>query len=405
MVDDQEIPCQLDDLDGNGIYDEIVFLVDFEPQDKRRAEITYSEEVVAENRYPARVHAQMWFKDNDKTKSYLEKKHIPTDSVSEVVDNMYSKMMHHGPAFENEMVAYRVYFDKKQSTDLYGKRKHQLELAEGLWYSSEVPELVKNRQFGDDIIMVGQTVSLGALRGWDDSLDDPNYELNEPNSKKKDPCLLMIEPFAWRQAQIVSKGPLRTIVDMNVKGWEYKGRIINVKSRYILYAGTRECEVTHFFEAADEGNKSLSDLEFVTGVMKVGIFNTDSTHLAGKRYFQNKAGLCGSFGKDWPDGNRKLYPCMQSAGLAVNIPNQYVTRLIDRREQILYGIHPDRRNRIQYRMAFCAPDKEGTDFVSEPWTYSSWVNWCNLWSRIKPIAVRRFLSDYTDDNDLGVIVH
>lgn len=388
-IDGKEIPCQIDDLDGDGIMDEVAFVVNIGKRAKLKAQVELSDEAAPANRYPSRVHAQMWFKDNDKSRSYLEKQHIPTDTVSEVVDNMYSKMMHHGPAFENEQVAYRIYFDQKQSTDLYGKRIKQLELADGLWYSSEVPELVNNRHFGDDIILVGQTISIGALRGWNDSLDDLAFATSPAHTKIKDPCMQMIAPFKWRQAHIVAKGPVRTIVDMNVEGWEYKGRHLDVKSRYILYAGHRDCQVTHYIDAPVSELKGLSKEEFVTGVMKVGIFNTDSTNLAGLHYMSDGKGLCASYGKDWPDGNHKLYPQMSAAGLAVSVPSKTVTRLIDRKEQILYGIHPNKRGIIRYRMAFCAPDKEGPELTEKPWNHKRWFEWCKQWNKIKPIRVSR----------------
>ena len=389
-IDGKEIPCQMDDLDGNGTMDELSFVVDIKRRGKLKAEIDFSTVAAPSDRYPARVHAQMWFKDNDKKRSYTEKQHIPTDTVSEVVDNMYSKMMHHGPAFENDMVAYRVYFDKKQSTDLYGKRIRQLELADGLWYSSEVPALVNDRTFGDDIILVGQTISIGTLRGWDDTKDDPAFATSAPATKVADPCMVMIDPFEWRQAHIVAKGPVRTVVDMNVRGWQYKGHKLDVKSRYILYAGNRECQIVqHITESGGSAasGSSLDKLEFVTGVMKVGVFNTDSIQLAGLHYMSDGKGLCASFGKDWPDGNHKLYPQMSAAALAVSIDDSYVTRVIDRKEQILYGVHPDANGYLTYRMAFCAPDKEGPQLTPSPWTPKSWFSWCRKWHKTKSLKL------------------
>lgn len=386
-VNGKEIPSQMDDLDEDGRKEELAFVVDIAGREKLVAEITFSTDEAQAGRYKSRVHAQMWFKDKDKTRPYAEKRHIPTDTVSERIDNMYSAMMHHGPAFENEKVAYRIYFDKKQSTDLYGKRIAQLELADGLWYSSEIPQLVSERQFGDDIILVGQTISIGTLRGWDDSKDDPAFAAQPAKSKVADPCMVMIDPFDYRQAHIMAKGPVRTVVDMNVEGWQYKGRKLNLKSRYILYAGNRECEVIQHFSGDAAALDGLDKLEFVTGVMKVGIFNTDSTDLAGLHYYTDGKGLCASFGKDWPDGNHKLYPQMSAAALAVSIDPALVTRTIDRKEQILFGIHTDADHTISYRMAYCAPDKEGPQLTAKPWTPKSWFKWCRAWNKIRPVEV------------------
>lgn len=380
----KEIPSQMDDLDGDGVCDELAFVVSMKRGEKVTANVTFSTKS-NDGKYPSRVHAQMWFKDKTKGLKYYEYNHIPTDTVSEVEDNMYSTMYHHGPAFESDQVAYRVYFDAKESTDLYGKRVRQLELAKGMWYSSEEPDTVAKYSLGDDIILVGQTISIGTLRGWDDTKDNPTFAMQAPATKVPDPCMVMIKPFKWRQAQIVKKGPVRTVVDMNVRGWEYKDRVIDLKSRYILYAGNRECIVEQYLECDDcqMSECALDDVEFVTGVMKVGCFNTDSIELAEMAYMDDGRGLCASYGKDWPDGNHKLYPQMSTTGLAVSIPNEYVTRTIDRKEQILYGIRPI-KNFITYRMAFCAPDKE--TFV-EKWNSRAWFDWCRKWNEIKPLII------------------
>jgi hypothetical protein len=368
-VKGKEVASQMDDLDGDGIKDELAFVLDLRKKGNATVEVTFSTEEAAADRYPARVHAQMFFADKDK--KHKVKQHIATDTVSEVVDNMYSKMHHHGPAFESDVVAYRVYFDKKQSTDLYGKRVKQLELAEGLWYNDTTAlnvsdDLRKDKQYGDDMILVGQTISIGTLRGWDESLENP---------------MVMIDPFAWRQAHIVAKGPVRTVVDMNVKGWQYKGHTLNLKSRYTLYAGNRECEVIQQFEGDTEG------LEFVTGVMIVGTLPPlkDGAPEGNHYSMADGKGLCASWGRNWPDGNRTLYPEQATSALAVTVPQQYVLRTIEQPTQVLYGVHTDADNAIKYRMAFAAPDKE--TFVATPWSWQSWQAWCRDWQKTKPVTV------------------
>ena len=36
-------------------------------------------------------------------------------------ENVYSFVYHHGPAIESELVAYRIYFNEKQTVDPYSK--------------------------------------------------------------------------------------------------------------------------------------------------------------------------------------------------------------------------------------------------------------------------------------------
>lgn len=374
-MEGQEISSQMDDLDGDGTMDELAFVIDLKKRATATVGIRFSRDEAKPDRYPARVHAQMFFRDRDK--KHRVKQHIPTDTVSEVVDNMYSNMHHHGPAFESELVAYRVYFDKKQSTDLYGKQQRQLELADGLWYNDTTVldvacDLRRDRAFGDDIIRVAQTVSIGGLRGWAEG---------EPEA------LVMLDPFVWRQAHVVAKGPVRTVVDMNVQAWHYGGRDLDVKSRYILYAGQRECEVIHQFVG------DTHDLEFATGVMVVGTLppSRDAAPEGTPSYQSDRRGTCASYGRDWPDGNARLYPSQATAALAVCVPEEYVTRYVelpaeagDVPGQLVYGLRTDRANALRYRMAFAAPDLERFSGLGSA---KAWFRWVDEWKETRPVRV------------------
>ena len=77
-----------------------------------------------------RVYADMIYKPDKKTMRYVTE--MSSDS-----DNMYNRMHHHGVAFESEIMAYRLYFDNKQTVDMYGKKIPRLELEESLWYPTD----------------------------------------------------------------------------------------------------------------------------------------------------------------------------------------------------------------------------------------------------------------------------
>lgn len=58
MEGNQEIPSQLDDLNGDGIYDELCFLADLDKKGKRQFAVTLSDEG-SPNAYPSKVYAEM----------------------------------------------------------------------------------------------------------------------------------------------------------------------------------------------------------------------------------------------------------------------------------------------------------------------------------------------------------
>ena len=72
--------------------------------------------------------------------------------------NPYWQLHHHGPAFENKLVAYRIYFDHRQTVDIYGKYHQGLELRDTQFYPDS---LQKASGYGDDVLWVGS-----ALNAW-----------------------------------------------------------------------------------------------------------------------------------------------------------------------------------------------------------------------------------------------
>jgi hypothetical protein len=161
----------------------------------------------------------MWRKDA------ATKEIIPSIEESSPTGNLYQNLHHHGPAFESEYMTYRIYFDEKQTVDIYGKKKHRLELMDTQWYPTD-QQLAEG--YGDDILWVKATAGCGTLKGW--------------NGKEA----THITPVANRTARILASGPVRSVVEMESDGWHYQGKTINLRERFIIYAGHRDVEVQVF---------------------------------------------------------------------------------------------------------------------------------------------------------------
>ena len=238
----QEIPCQLDDLDKNDTFDELCFLADLDKKEKKEYTVTLLDE--GEPRpYPARVYAEMVLANTkDKTlKKNQQNNYIESLTARGDAAYTYNVQHHHGVDFESELNGIRIYFDERQTLDLYGKFKKQLELKETQFYTDADQ---KARGYGDDVLWVGQTFGLGAFRGWDGQ--QPTH----------------IKPVKTRTQRIISYGPLRTIVEVIDQGWQAPSAIrhqtspINMTLRYIQYAGHRDTDVEVLF------NKDVSDYRF-----------------------------------------------------------------------------------------------------------------------------------------------
>ena len=286
-----EIPSQLDDLNGDGQYDELCFLTDIAPKGRQ----TFTVELLptgTPRSYEQKVYADMML-TNKKIKSTNKQDLYISSLTVDNGTNPYWMLHHHGPAFENEMVAYRIYFDHRQTVDTYGKYHKGLELKQTQFYPDDEQ---KAKGFGDDVLWVGNTFGLGALRGWDGT---------EPQ---------MLQDVDHRTLRILSRGPLRTVVEVIDDGWNTMNpgkEKITLSTLYILYTGRRDVQVDIRF------NKPATGYEFATGIINV----KDSEE------FSDKQGLRGCWGTDWPvSAKDSVGHKRETVGLGICIPAKNIVR-------------------------------------------------------------------------------
>ena len=288
-VNGQEIPCQLDDLNQDEIFDELCFLADLGKKEKKTYTITLMNE--GEPRpYPARVYAEMVLSNSkDKTlKKHQQNNYIESLTARGDAAYTYNIQHHHGVDFESELNGIRIYFDARQTLDLYGKFKKQLELKETQFYT---PDELKDQGYGDDVLWVGQTFGLGAFRGWDGQ---------QPT---------LVEPVRSRTQRVISYGPLRAIVEVVDRGWKVDAQRepVNMTLRYTQYAGHRDTDVDVFF------NKDVTDYRFSTGIINV----------KGSEEFSDKKGLRACWGTDYPAADTIKWK-RETVGLAVYVPQKNI---------------------------------------------------------------------------------
>lgn len=338
----QEIPCQLDDLDQNDTYDELCFLTDLKGKETKNYEVKLFND--GEPRpYPARVFAEMLIR-NDKVKEKNKHNNF-IESITARGDcaNSYNIQHHHGVDFESELNGIRIYFDKRQTLDLYGKFQKRLELEATQFYTQ--PDQ-KAEGYGDDVLWVGNTFGLGAFRGWDG----------------KEPT--MIDPVRSRTQRIISYGPLRTIVELFDRGWQG----VNMTVRYTQYGGHRDTDVDVFF------NKDVSDRLFSTGIINV----------KGSEEFSDKQGLRACWGTDWPSSDTINWK-RETVGLGICIPMKYVrSEEVANKDNYAFVVGTD-NNHLSYKVIYCS-DNETFGYHSS----KEWFEFLQEWKKdvLKPIEVK-----------------
>lgn len=289
----QEVPCQLDDLNQDETFDELCFLTDMGKKEQKVFTVSLSD--MGEPRhYPARVYAEMVMANtkDKKLKKHQQNNYIESITARGDAAYTYNLQHHHGVDFESELNGIRIYFDARQTLDLYGKFKKQLELKETQFYTTDEQ---KQQGYGDDVLWVGQTFGLGAFRGWNGQ--EPTH----------------VEPVRSRTQRIISYGPLRTIVELVDRGWQaptpenIAHGPLNMTLRYTQYAGHRDTDVDVFF------SKDVTGYRFSTGIINV----------KGSEEFSDKQGLRACWGTDYPSTDTLKWK-RETVGLAVWVPQKNI---------------------------------------------------------------------------------
>lgn len=352
-VDGKEIPSQLDDLDQDCSNDELCFLADLGKKEMK----IYSVQLFAEGEqaeYTARTFAELCLPSkNKKLAKNRQDIYLRSISFDKKTKDVYHYVHSHGVCFESELIALRVYFDNRQTIDVYGKEHKGLVVYDTQFYPSE--EQLKAGS-GDDVLWVGDTYGLGALRGW-----DGKRQLHLNNVK-------------YQEQRIISEGPLRAIVEVEDRGWVPAPgqKPVNAVIRYTVYAGHRDFDVDVRF------NKDASDYHFATGLINV----------KGSEEYSDGKGLRGCWGTDWPTGKDDGVHKLETVGLGIYVPqNAFVSEQPANKDDYTLVVKPE-GNRLSYKLAYTSAN-EDFGFADR----KAWFQWLKDWKKAveNPVEIRTVL--------------
>ena len=212
-----------------------------------------------------------------------------TEWTADPAVDTYHQLHHHGVAVESDKMAYRIYFDKKQTIDPYSKRTPQLELAQSYWYPNDS---LLEAGYGDDILRVSGTVGVGSVKYW--------------NGKKQ----VHIEPVAERSQRIIRQTRKEATIEVAVKEWQVEDKSVQMAVRYTMQAGHRDMRCDVSLSEAVEG--------LCTGVQTIPAKGGKDT----VTIILPNGILLASWGTDWPVNDSVKY-AKETVGLGVFIPKAY----------------------------------------------------------------------------------
>lgn len=216
LVDRQHrsLPFQIDDLDGDGNLDEMVFQISLDARGTQAVTLTTERDSLAPPIGPLRTDAANYKRiagksqpidDDDGPGSLRRESHYPFDGVG----------------WESELIAYRLYLDERNSIDVQGKRLPGLHWN---FIGSSGVDYQKDAYWGVDVLHVGAALGIGGFGFWvNDTVAHP-YRLDR------------------RHTRIVARGPVRCVVRVEYKGWDIGKEKIDITSFLSQYAGDRFTE-------------------------------------------------------------------------------------------------------------------------------------------------------------------
>ncbi|MCQ2335086.1 MAG: DUF4861 domain-containing protein [Paludibacteraceae bacterium] len=339
-IDGQEVSSQLDDLDGDGVADEMALLLPMHRGEKKTVVIRAAKQHAE---FEKEVHAEMYLKSKTPKDGYTyheaEGKQFYICPVTEQTftagEDSYNQMHHHGVAFESDLMAYRIYFDKKQTIDVYAKKTPQLEIDACKWYPTDEQ---LQAGFGDDILRVSGMIGVGACKPW--------------NGQK----MVHFDDVTSRTQRIVSQGNVRTICEVISTGWKVdtSATPVDITTRYTLYAHHRDVQVEVMCSSAgDDANQSFT---LCTGVQMVG-----------KKAFHSDELTVSSWGTAWPVNDTVKY-AKETVGLATYVPKEYYDHAVDDGRNNLILLRPGTYVRYYFTCVAqkenCPPAKSEDEFVA-----------------------------------------
>lgn len=205
------LPVQADDFDKDGKADELVFLASIPAGVSRQYRIEKSECAIDP---PKRSHAGMYVKGFE------------------------------GPGWESDRLAFRLYWDARNATDIFCKRKPGLGLQQ---YAKPEVNYHQDTPWGMDVLKVKTAVGIGGWGVWVDG------KLNKVEKAERD-------------FEVLADGPIRSIIDLKYTNWEVGERRFNLTARLSMIAGQRFSTTELWLTPAEGDSGPLPEL--VTGFVK-----------------------------------------------------------------------------------------------------------------------------------------
>lgn len=249
LVGNEALTAQYTDLDGDGNWDEALVLCPMKASASVKVQLEKTDSLPAVT-ISARAHARMKLKNEDHTfgenqpSVRMPDQNPPTDFSK----NALPPYLTEGPGWENDKVAFRLYFDIRNNKDIYGKRIAGMVMdSVGANPKNSYHQL---SDWGMDVLKVGSSLGAGALafRYQKEDGQDTLVRLGGNDIKGE-------------TYQLLSDGPLEASFLMTYP-WQLAGKQVTVTEKISIRAG----QYDYVSEVGIKGDALPKDLKVDMGI-------------------------------------------------------------------------------------------------------------------------------------------
>lgn len=219
------IPSQLNDLDGDGKWDELFFVANFDPGQEKLLKLQW---VNKKPDYPVRTSVRFGKREaaDEPVQPATEETIAATDMPKKLG---FQKYQTDGPSWENDKVGFRHYLDGRNANDIFGKKTSAISPEDvGINDKGEVEDNYHVMEdWGRDIFPVGNSVGLGGFA----LLVDGQVERLGVTAED---TLSNIEQTKF---QILDEGPVKSVLDYKYHDWKAAGNIYDAEEITSIWPG------------------------------------------------------------------------------------------------------------------------------------------------------------------------
>lgn len=238
--EDKILPSQLDDLDGDGKWDEAVILVDLLAKETKKIEVDF----VPLDKYPEfnkRTNLRLGIKQNDGSYKEVDSyRALPCNDGFEIIAQAESV------SWENDKIGFRVYFDCRNVKDLFGKLKPEMIIDK--IGTPESPSYHNLADWGMDVLHCGSSLGSGGL------------------ALLKNDSLYRLGSTDVYEYQKIAEGPVRSVFELRYSGWQVDGDNLEAVERVSIYPGKYWFQSDVTVKGCPEGSQIVTGI--VTSFLK-----------------------------------------------------------------------------------------------------------------------------------------